>query len=1085
MAVICAFASLAQAMDLSLTSAVANPSGTATLSLTLNAVTTSPAGLQWSLTYPAAQFSAVSVTAGPVASAGAKTLGCVNTATGATCLLAGLNNTGLTPGVVAYVTATVAPGVTTSSIQVSRALGADVNAKGLTVAAGAAGTILAPSPAQLLTPISSVSGQQIYDFDGASVLFSQPGTLLLHDLATGGDRTLFTHAGVTFPVGFLTSHGAIFAVSGPNQAVYEYRDGALLSFAHNVDDGTATTDAALVRKANFALWRRTTGASSALYFRDLTAGANTVFTQAGSAGGDVGPDGSVVYANAGDIYRWLAGNTVPLTSDALNRAPVTDGRNVVYEKASAGQIGLYQFNGSATTAIAPLASRGATFDFTYQAAGGSVAWTANDAFADQQVYLTTPTGNATVSRFGSNNALSSLAANGDVAYRSAAGLLLQRTTQTDSILISTGTGVPLNVNNQWYYIEGATVYQVGNGSPNVYQGAGSLQISVVSPVGNAVVTDPVPVSANISSYYAFQSVTASAGTRTVNLTALQPGVFSGSLPITGLTGPQSVVIAATDIFGHAASTTVPIALNSPLTVTVNSPISRQLTQGPLPISASCGGCVSMRALLDGTLVAKGASSISQTISVTGSARSGTLSVYGTDSAGHDQVVSIAILYEPAPALMPVTSVNGQQVLDFDGTNVLYAQWLNGGGSYALLLHPVAGGADQTLIGPVAANPVSGYLTAHGAIFLLQNPATASTSTPDGALYEWRDGRLLSFGHTWNDGNRAIRDAGLLVKGNYAIYQRTDIAAGGATLYFRDLLAGVTSAIAPAPSAADLGSDGTVVLSQAGDIYRWSGGVMTRLTFDGVNDRPFTDGPTTVYVKSGGGTAAGLYSSGDFGETPVEAMADRGTGFLYEYQAANSNLVYTESDTFSTQQLYLNTPFGSGQLSYFGSKTDPVLLSPNGDVYFRTQQPGQTARYYLQRISNAGVLPVTVSNAPGVPFYVNGQWYYAAGNAVLAIGQGTADGYLGPGSAQIRVTNPLPNSVIGSQISVQATVDSYYALQSVTAGVGYNYTFLYPGGGGLFSGSLWTTDLTGPQLLIVSAQDVFGHAVQQTVPVTLP
>jgi len=56
---------------------------------------------------------------------------------------------------------------------------------------------------------------------------------------------------------------------------------------------------------------------------------------------------------------------------------------------------------------------------------------------------------------------------------------------------------------------------------------------------------------------------------------------------------------------------------------------------------------------------------------------------------------------------------------------------------------------------------------------------------------------------------------------------------------------------------------------------------------------------------------------------------------------------------------------------------------------------------------------------------------------------------------------------------------------VTAGVGYTYTFLYPGGGGLFSGSLWTTDLTGPQLLIVSAQDVFGPAVQQTVRVTLP
>ncbi|MES1261237.1 MAG: hypothetical protein ABUS49_05810 [Acidobacteriota bacterium] len=1082
-ALICSAAPIARATDLSLSSAVTSAGGSATLSLALNVTAAAPAALQWNIAYAPAQLSGVSITAGPAASSAAKTLSCVSSAGGANCILAGLNATPLGSGVVAYVSATLSPGINTASIQVLNALGADAGANGLVLSSGAAGTIAVPAPSQLLTPVTSVNGQQIQDFNGSSVLFTQSGagspTLLLHDIASGTDKTIFSHPGVTIANGFLTSRGAIFVVSGSNQATYEYRDGQLLSFAHDIDDGTATSDTALVLKGSYALWRRNSTGSSALYLRDLNAGTNTVFSQAGTAGGDVGPDGSVVYASGGDIYRWTAGTTIRLTSDGVNLAPVTDGANVIYEKSTGGKLGLYKFNGLVESVLSPLAARGASFDFTYQATGGYIAFTVNDTFNDQQVYLATPSATRAVSHFGTSSSLAALAANGDIAYLGAAGLLLQRLSQTDSIVVAAGSGVPLNLNNQWYYIDGNTVYLVGDGVPGVYQGAGAIRISAVAPVNNAAVADPVGISANISSYYAFQSVTATAGANSMNLVAGQPGVFSGMLPLTGLTGLQTIAFVATDIYGHWARTTVPVVVNSPLTVT--SPVSRQLTQGPLQVTATCGGCVSMRAVLDGSTVATGGNSMNQTIQVAGAARGATLYVYGADSAGHEQVASVNILYEPNSVLTPVTSVNGQQIFDFDGVSVLYEQWINSGASYSLLTHPVTGGSDTVLLSPVPAGAVNAFLTVHGAIFTLQNRGTA-----DGAVYESRDGQLLSFGHTYNDGNTAVVDAGLTVKGGYAVWKRADSSSGLTTLYLRDLIAGLTSRIAdvPGPSNVDAGPDGSVVFSRGGNIYKWSNGAISQLTFDGVNDRPVTDGVNTVYVKSGGAGAAGLYSSSYFGATPLETIAVRGADFAYEYLAARSSVVFTGTDAFSTQQLYVSTPNGGYQLSHFGSKTDPLLLASNGDIFFQTRRPAQPARYYLQRLTESGVLLVSASDTPGLPLYAGGQWYYAEGNTVLAIGRSNQDDYQGAGSIQLSVTSPAPNAVVGSGLAMTLGIDSYYALQSVTARMGLSSTLIYGYPGGIYSGTLWTTDLTGAQTLTITAMDIFGHTVQSAVPVKI-
>jgi hypothetical protein len=120
----------------------------------------------------------------------------------------------------------------------------------------------------------------------------------------------------------------------------------------------------------------------------------------------------------------------------------------------------------------------------------------------------------------------------------------------------------------------------------------------------------------------------------------------------------------------------------------------------------------------------------------------------------------------------------------------------------------------------------------------------------------------------------------------------------------------------------------------------------------------------------------------------------------------------------------------------------------------------------------------------LPLFVNGQWYYAEGNTVLAIGRSNQDGYQGPGSIKITVTNPAPNAVAGSSLAITLGVDSYYALQTVTARIGLSSTLIFGYPGGAYSGTLWTTDLAGAQTLTIIATDIFGHTTQSEVPVRI-
>jgi hypothetical protein len=118
---------LAQSAALKLSSGTASPGTSVTLALTLDATGASPASAQWALEYAAADFSAVTVTAGPAVTKSGKQIACNQTTGATTCMLWGMDAKPIENGVIARVTVTLSPSsfANSSGVQVVNCLAAD------------------------------------------------------------------------------------------------------------------------------------------------------------------------------------------------------------------------------------------------------------------------------------------------------------------------------------------------------------------------------------------------------------------------------------------------------------------------------------------------------------------------------------------------------------------------------------------------------------------------------------------------------------------------------------------------------------------------------------------------------------------------------------------------------------------------------------------------------------------------------------------------------------------------------------------------------------------------------------------------
>ena len=326
-------------------------------------------------------------------------------------------------------------------------------------------------------------GGSICDFNAEQILFVDSTGLKIEDRATDNVTSVPPVPDRTSYCGFLSPHGAVFEVTGPNVSdthAYEFRDGAL------IDLGQLNSQLKVV--GAWAIWSN----SATLHRRDLEAGTTvTVATNAGNTENDVDESGNVYYWAYPNyqIFRFDGTSTTQLTNDASlwNTYPITDGINVVYRKHTPccfnehGSVAFYGAGGE--TVLDSARDDWPEPRADYDAAGGWIGFTRLGAANELQVWLRSPSGSETrISPTGHGFRMAAMSPTGQVIYFGSG---------TDYFLASPGSArVDLGTpggrffwrDGDWYLVASRSLYRI-DPDPNPYprpKGATPFRASLVT-----------------------------------------------------------------------------------------------------------------------------------------------------------------------------------------------------------------------------------------------------------------------------------------------------------------------------------------------------------------------------------------------------------------------------------------------------------------------------------------------------------------------------------------------------------------------------------------------------------------------------
>lgn len=275
--------------------------------------------------------------------------------------------------------------------------------------------------------VRAVVGGPVWDLSGARILHVDLSTpvpaLKILDSQTGSAQTLETGPdllGTWGGYGFLTSSGALYVHGSvgndvyPYAWLYEWRAGALTRL-------TGLDSAQSLRMAgNWAIYNL----GSELWRRDLGTGVSTLVTAAaGNWMNDVAADGDVVYWGQDyNVYRWRAGSTQALTANpsggTWNTYPVTDGTNMVYRThtpcCSTQTYRIVVHDGTQPSYLTSATTAEPSPVSGYTAAGGHVAYAAEDATKTLQIWRRGPGGVEQLTFFGSSSRIDAMLPDGTV-----------------------------------------------------------------------------------------------------------------------------------------------------------------------------------------------------------------------------------------------------------------------------------------------------------------------------------------------------------------------------------------------------------------------------------------------------------------------------------------------------------------------------------------------------------------------------------------------------------------------------------------------------------------------------------------------
>jgi hypothetical protein len=349
----------------------------------------------------------------------------------------------------------------------------------------------------------------------------------------------------------------------------------------------------------------------------------------------------------------------------------------------------------------------------------------------------------------------------------------------------------------------------------------------------------------------------------------------------------------------------------------------------------------------------------------------------TDSAGQITTVSRRIFVAKSdPRLAPITTVGGD-IVDFDGTRVLYLAE-DAAGAHPAIYTPSRGVTETIpLEDGWAVYPfrkLSPYsdarLTPDGALFRAERTAEVFVQLPAGAarqqVFLWRSGTLTALPNSENAGDIAVARS-------FAIWENGVISAA---LYRVDTRTGESEVVEPhTQSTADVAADGTVVfVDQSRQLVSDRAGQRTLLAV-GASD-PRIDG-NSVAFRTSPGTIGSLLLIVD-GAAPISLNLPTMISAGYSPQLAGGWVAFLNTAGQPNPQVYRRDPEGTiSRITDFEGGALLERLAPNGDA--------MVYRGGARMLSRGTTLtPISGSVWEGRSYWFSGHWYITIGATLLSV-----------------------------------------------------------------------------------------------------
>lgn len=331
----------------------------------------------------------------------------------------------------------------------------------------------------MLTEVETVSGS-IFDVQPDRILFlNKAGAdpiLKIRNRVTGENILIPGIPGKVPQYGFLTPKGAIFAAKDNDYRLFEWIGNAFATINFPTNNNLVRGSDSLKVSGNYAIWNL----EKVLSFRDLLSGTDTIVSDNTGGWGlaDVAANGDVVFgSDCGgfdcNIFRYRQGTITRLTNDIggttigysfSNRAPLTDGINVVYSKKSPPSngdtyaIAVYGISGEVI--LSPASSQSPSPGVDYQLNNGWVAFTKSGSGGELQIWVRSPSNQETkITFWGTSSSIGALSPGGEVTFINGNRMYLSGPGLT-TIEIGSNIGRSFWQDGQWYVIIGRSLFSI-------------------------------------------------------------------------------------------------------------------------------------------------------------------------------------------------------------------------------------------------------------------------------------------------------------------------------------------------------------------------------------------------------------------------------------------------------------------------------------------------------------------------------------------------------------------------------------------------------------------------------------------------